>query len=43
MKKQKNSNVHTFKTGAIRDSQEGKEDYIETISWTAMKRYARIS
>ena len=41
MKKQKNSNVHTFKTGAIRDSQEGKEDYIETISWTAMKRYAQ--
>ena len=42
MKKQKNSNVHTFKTGAIRDSQEGKECYIETISWTAMKRYASI-
>jgi len=41
MKKQKNSNVHTFKTGAIRDSQEGKECYIETISWTAMKRYAQ--
>ena len=32
MKKQKNSNVHTFKTGAIRDSQEGKECYIETIN-----------
>lgn len=27
-------------TGAIRDSQEGKEDYTETISWTAFKRYA---
>jgi len=30
-----------FKTGAIRDSLEGKEDYIETISWTAFKRYAQ--
>lgn len=30
-----------FKTGAIRDTQEGKEDYVETISWTAMKRYAQ--
>ena len=28
-------------TGAVRDSQEGKEDYIETISWTAMKRHAK--
>jgi hypothetical protein len=31
----------TFKSGAIRDSEEGKEDYIETISWTAFKRYAQ--
>lgn len=30
-----------FKSGAIRDSQEGKEDYTETISWTAFKRYAQ--
>jgi len=30
-----------FDTGAIRDSQEGKEDYIETISWTAFRRYAQ--
>ncbi len=30
-----------FETGAVRDSQEGKEDYIETISWTAFKRYAQ--
>jgi hypothetical protein len=30
-----------FETGAIRDAQEGKEDYIETISWTALKRYAQ--
>lgn len=33
--------VTTFSTGAIRDIQDGKEDYIETISWTAMKRYAQ--
>lgn len=30
-----------FTTGAVRDSQEGKEDYIETISWSAFKRYAQ--
>lgn len=33
--------ITKFNTGAIRDSQEGKEDYIETISWTAFKRYAQ--
>jgi hypothetical protein len=33
--------ITKFVTGAIRDSQEGKEDYIETISWTAFKRYAQ--
>lgn len=32
--------ITTFKTGAIRDTQEGKEDYIETFSWTALKRFA---
>ena len=32
--------VTKFKSGAIRDDQNGKEDYIETISWTAFKRYA---
>jgi hypothetical protein len=32
--------VTQFETGAIRDSQEGKEQYTETISWTAFKRYA---
>lgn len=32
----------TFETGAIRDSEEGKADYIETISWTAMERYAQF-
>lgn len=33
--------VTKFKTGAIRDLQDGKEDYIETISWTALKRHAQ--
>lgn len=33
--------ITTFDTGAIRDSQDGKEDYIETISWTAFRRYAQ--
>lgn len=31
----------TFDTGAIRDNDDSKEDYIETISWIAMKRYAQ--
>lgn len=34
-------NITKFATGAIRDSQKNKEDYIETISWRAMKRYAQ--
>lgn len=33
--------VRTFKSGAIRDLDDSKEDYIETISWRAMKRYAQ--
>lgn len=32
--------VTKFKTGAIRDTQGGKEMYGETISWRAFKRYA---
>src|ERR1035441_3610031 len=32
--------VRLFKTGAIRDLETNKEDYVETISWTAFKRYA---
>lgn len=35
------TNITKFDTGAIRDTQEGKEDYIETIAWAAMKRYAQ--
>jgi len=33
--------VRSFSSGAIRDSEESKEDYTETISWTAFKRYAQ--
>lgn len=33
--------ITKFKSGAIRDTQSNKEDYIETISWTAFKRYAQ--
>ena len=31
--------VRTFWSGAIRDLDNHKEDYIETISWTAFRRY----
>lgn len=33
--------IRRFETGAIRDAEHGKEDYIETISWRAFKRYAQ--
>ena len=33
--------VRKFETGAIRDSDADKEDYTETISWTAFRRYAQ--
>ena len=33
--------ITRFKKGAIRDTQTDKEDYIETISWRAFKRYAK--
>lgn len=33
--------MRKFETGAVRDSENGKEDYTETISWTAFKRYAQ--
>jgi len=29
-----------FKTGAVRDTDENKEDYIESISWLTLRRYA---
>ena len=37
----KTTEIRKFKSGAIRDNDDTKEDYIETISWTAMKRYAQ--
>lgn len=30
-----------FSSGGKRDGDENKEDYIETISWTAFRRYAK--
>lgn len=33
--------MRKFKTGAVRDDDIKKEDYVETISWRAMKRYAQ--
>ncbi|MFM9826722.1 dATP/dGTP diphosphohydrolase domain-containing protein [Flavobacterium sp.] len=33
--------IRKFESGAIRDSENGKEDYIETISWIAFRRYAQ--
>jgi len=39
-KKKLESSIRTFPSGSIRDDDTNKEDYIETISWTAMKRYA---
>ena len=29
-----------FATGAIRDSQDGKEDWIETVPWRSLRRFA---
>lgn len=33
--------ITEFTTGAIRDTGSGKEDYIETLSWLALRRYAK--
>lgn len=35
------ADITEFDTGAIRDSQEGKIDFVETISFTAHHRYAK--
>ena len=32
--------ITKFKSGAIRDTQEGKTDYVETISFSAHRRFA---
>jgi hypothetical protein len=34
-------NLTEFESGAIRDSSEEKEDYIESISWLSLMRYAK--
>ncbi len=33
--------MRKFTTGAVRDDDTSKEDYIETISWTALKHYGK--
>lgn len=38
MSKQK---VRKFSSGAIRDIDDGKENYVESISWLSLRRYAR--
>lgn len=35
------SDKRQFSTGAMRDNDDTKEDYIETIPWRSMKRYAQ--
>lgn len=35
------SQITEFESGAIRDTQEGKVDFVETISFTAHHRYAK--
>ena len=37
----KEQSKRQFSTGAVRDVEDNKEDYTETISWTAFKRYAK--
>lgn len=33
------TNKRKFKTGAVRDSEESKPDYIESVSWTAFRKF----
>jgi len=33
--------IRKFSTGAIRDNSKNKEEYVETISWTAFRRYSQ--
>jgi len=33
--------MRKFNTGAVRDNEDDKVDFTETISWTAFNRYAR--
>ncbi len=36
------NNIRKFTTGAVRDSEDGKESYGETISWTGLRLYAEF-
>lgn len=36
-----NNNLTKFETGAVRDISTGKEDYIESISWLALRAFAK--
>lgn len=35
----KTNNKRKFETGAVRDSEESKPDYIESVSWTAFRKF----
>lgn len=35
------NNLRKFSTGSVRDSEEGKEDYVESISWLSLQRYSK--
>lgn len=35
------SEVRKFESGAVRDKDDSKEDYVETFSWTALRRHAQ--
>lgn len=37
----KHSKTRKFASGAIRDNEDSKPDFTETISWTAFNRYAK--
>lgn len=41
MSNKDNTGVRKFATGAVRDVDTDKEDYIESISWISLKRYAK--
>ena len=34
--------IRKFKTGAIRDNDTTKPDFIETISWTAFRKFGEV-
>lgn len=40
VEKKKKDKIRSFSTGAVRGTNINKEDYIECVSWLAMKRYA---